>query len=159
MTPQKTLAADAVHGVWVLVCFALLFVLGVWAHGCAAPKAGQRCEKGEAYCAGPSGCLSCKDGLLAAYQCTGPKGCYRDEERSIFCDQASLANPGEVCLPIFEGLGQCSRDGKSTIQCLSGVWAVTACPHGHHCADNMSSVRCVPIPTGGLEPLMRGPRP
>lgn len=120
---------------------AFAFLPMLW-FSCAAPKAGQKCSGGDAYCQGVGACLACKDGTLTAFECTGPKGCSKDSDSIVHCDQSEGAKAATLCLPEYEGTGLCADDGGSRLQCVGGTWAAVACPVGQACHTDSEGIRC-----------------
>lgn len=108
-----------------------------------AHRTGDVCAEGDAFCGPPDApktALVCKDGKLARYECLGPKGCAKDETRTILCDQSSGALVGQPCFPAYEKMGQCS--GAALLQCSGGTWAQVACPSGKTCSSAGGFVAC-----------------
>jgi hypothetical protein len=109
---------------------------------CAIPIAGTRCDAGVAYCASLNSALSCQDGTLRTYACTGPKGCQLGNARAVMCDQSVGASAGSPCFPEYEGKGQCAMIAWSTLRCIQGSWVATACPSGTACHADATGVDC-----------------
>jgi hypothetical protein len=92
------------------------------------PKAGDRCNKGDAVCADAKSELTCDGGKLAKFACKGPSGC-TETDKEVKCDFAGAA-AGDPCSRDDEGDLACSADGKSSIECKGGKYVVTACKKG-----------------------------
>ncbi len=123
---------------------ALIFV-GAWLALSCAHHVGDVCGSTEAYCGGltddPNGGLSCREGKLFRYECSGPAGCHRDDAtRKILCDQSAGAIAATPCTPDNEGKGQCS--GTSLLQCVGGKWNQIACMPGQSCVADAGGVAC-----------------
>lgn len=109
---------------------------------CATPKVGAVCISGDAWCQDPKTALACHAGVVAAYSCTGAKGCTQDSARQVSCDQSSGAIPAGLCRPEYDGHAQCSLDAGSYIFCTGGAWSEVACPLSTKCMDGDLGIVC-----------------
>jgi len=104
--------------------------------------AGDACSIAEAYCEDGRTSLACRDGKLATFKCNGPKGCYSDAERTVFCDQSQGAQLGELCFPEYNGYGQCTSRGTTYVFCADGRWKEMACPRDAACVVTAQGISC-----------------
>ncbi len=120
----------------------LLFALCASLACVHTPAIGEPCQAGAAYCYNPHTALACRAGKIAAYACTGPGGCSEDAAGVITCNQGEKASAGLLCLPEYEGKGQCQEGGTDILQCTGGTWAQVACPAGTACQKDADDLIC-----------------
>lgn len=109
---------------------------------CAAPQVGTTCITGDAWCRDPKTVLSCRAGVVTAIGCPGPRGCAKDAQSKVGCDQTSGAQPASFCLAEYEGTAQCGPDGVSYLLCTQSAWRQVACLPSQKCADTDAGVIC-----------------
>lgn len=120
---------------------ALLLVLFGCTH--VPPAIGDRCAAGAAHCLNFQASLACKDGALALFPCSGPKGCAVGADRAVMCDQSQGMAPGEICFPAYEGKGQCmTSEPANILHCAKGSWVKLACPEGTACQSAEGDLVC-----------------
>jgi hypothetical protein len=135
----KAFGAALYYFAWSVSISAIIVGLFLTMSGCATPGVGSVCKDHVAYCHGTTA-LSCQEGKLAAYECTGSQGCSLTAG-VVTCDQSTNAVAGSACLPGYEGLGQCTADGSGILECL-GAWTLLPCPAGTSCKPADGYLQC-----------------
>src|SRR5438067_841254 len=107
---------------------------------CGGPQPGDKCSQTGFLCLDGSDAMECRSSVWTKLPCRGSGGCSRDAD-VIKCDM-SADQPGDPCASTAEGKGLCSQDGKSTLECRSGVLVQTnACTT---CTVSGDQVVCQP---------------
>lgn len=109
---------------------------------CAAPKVGEKCNAGDAWCADKDTSVYCKDGIVAEAGCPGPKGCSVDAKRMVMCDQSAGATAGDFCFSEYDGKAQCATDGHDRLICRGNKWVISLCEDGTTCRIEVGGVSC-----------------
>src|SRR5688572_25249106 len=92
--------------------------------GCGSPAEGGECDNPTVFgCKDAASALECRDGLWVSVPCKGAAGC-TTSEGDVLCDLSANA-AGDGCPAIHEGKGQCSADGRSTLECRGGTFQQT----------------------------------
>ncbi len=120
---------------WVwLSLLALYMVSGC----CKVPKpatkaAGDSCTGDEALCSDAKNILVCDKGRLAAMDCKGSKGCYKQGD-GLYCDFSG--NPvGELCPSSYNGQAVCTPDNKTQVACNKNMIVSRLCGGIGGCKD------------------------
>ncbi len=101
-----------------LAAFALLSL-----SACGSAVEGNDCDSANFACQDDASALECKDGKWVAFPCKGAKGC-TTSGGDVFCDLSANVS-GDGCPAAHEGKGQCSTDGKATLECRNGAFQQT----------------------------------
>ncbi len=124
-----------------LFCVLLLSFATLVAAGCNKPKAGDKCDVGQAVCLDPANVMACQGGVFIDAHCRGPGGCSKLGTR-VSCDD-SIAEAGDACLESSAQNRACSGDKKESLLCAGGSFKpVEACRSPNACKITGDSVTC-----------------
>jgi hypothetical protein len=88
------------------------------------PKAGGKCQLGQAACTDPRNALACQGGVFVDIPCKGKGGCVLDRvTKKVTCDD-SVAEEGDGCLMSDSDNWACSPDNTKALICKSGKFAL-----------------------------------
>jgi hypothetical protein len=108
--------------------------------GCK-PKAGGKCNVGQALCESAGGVLACQGGVFVSSHCRGPNGCTKLGNK-VTCDD-SIADEGDTCLMSESENHACSVDKKKHLVCEDGKFkTVQLCRGPKACTMHGDLVTC-----------------
>jgi hypothetical protein len=86
---------------------------------CGGPTPGTACSTAGYLCDDKNNAMECQVGVWVKLPCKGSGGCV-DANGTVSCDMSGNAE-GDACASSVVNTGQCSADGKATLECQSNA--------------------------------------